>query len=478
MVTARTIASNTVFYTAALTLQKIISFAYFSYLARSLGAVLTGKYFFALSIAAVVIAVLDIGLTPVLTREASHEEGSAFSIANQVLTLKFILAILFLAVAIPTIYLVLPDTVTQHLLIIAFVIAFFDSMSMALYGAVRARQNLRFESYASVIFQVVLLILGGFAVMNGYDIRIVMGALAVASLINTLIGLGSFRSIYKRFPKFFIDRVLMRRILILAAPFAMASIFMKVYAYIDAVLLSFFLGDAAVGVYSVAYKITFAFQFIPLAFIAALYPALSYYWKHDKKNLVQSFMSSFEYLMLISLPIALGLVAVSDLVIPAVYTEAYRATIMPLNILLLSLPLLFVNFPIGSLLNACNMQTRQMWHLGITMVLNIVLNLVLIRRFGPSGAAVASSVSTLFIFILGVIVARRLLAVTFRPLVVRSLKIFLIAFFMMLIARGLTMVIDWYGAILVAGLFYVVSIFMFKIVNKADAHQFFSYLKR
>ena len=54
-VTARTIASNTILYTGALTMQKVLSFIYFSYLARSLGAELTGKYFFALSLAAIVM---------------------------------------------------------------------------------------------------------------------------------------------------------------------------------------------------------------------------------------------------------------------------------------------------------------------------------------------------------------------------------------------------------------------------------------
>ena len=60
-----------------------------------------------------------------------------------------------------------------------------------------------------------------------------------------------------------------------ALPFALAGIFTKVYSYIDTVLLSSFLGSKAVGYYSIPSKITFAFQFIPMAFSAALFPAMS-----------------------------------------------------------------------------------------------------------------------------------------------------------------------------------------------------------
>ena len=59
--------------------------------------------------------------------------------------------------------------------------------------------------------------------------------------------------------------------------FALAAIFAKIYAYMDTFLIKIFLGDEEVGFYSVAYKITFALQFIPLAFVAALYPAFSNY---------------------------------------------------------------------------------------------------------------------------------------------------------------------------------------------------------
>jgi O-antigen/teichoic acid export membrane protein len=60
-------------------------------------------------------------------------------------------------------------------------------------------------------------------------------------------------------------------------PFTLAAIFARIYSFADSIILSKLAGDTVVGWYSIAYKITFAFQFVPLALTAALYPKLSQY---------------------------------------------------------------------------------------------------------------------------------------------------------------------------------------------------------
>jgi O-antigen/teichoic acid export membrane protein len=229
--------------------------------------------------------------------------------------------------------------------------------------------------------------------------------------------------------------------------------------------LKFLVDDVAVGVYSVAYKITFAFQFIPLAFVAALYPAFSYYWKHDHDALKTSFLKGVEYLLIIALPVAFGIAALAFDLIPLIYTSEFQASILPLIVLMLSLPFLFINFPVGSLLNACHRQTRQMIHLGITMVLNVTLNLVLIPLYGPLGAAIASTLSTIFIFALGVYVAYRIINVHLVKLMAMLVKLFAIALVMAVLVIVLKQHIPWYVAIVPGALLYIGSLYVFRIVS-------------
>lgn len=65
----------------------------------------------------------------------------------------------------------------------------------------------------------------------------------------------------------------------------------------------------------------------------------------------------------------------------------------------------FLNYPVGNLLNAAHRQVRNTVHMGIALVVNVVLNLMLIPRsdiFGTYiGATIAAVVSSVVLLFLG-----------------------------------------------------------------------------
>ena len=65
------IIKNAAFMTIASVGQKIAAFAYFTIIARYIGANNTGRYFIALSFTTVFVVFVDLGLTNVLVREGA-----------------------------------------------------------------------------------------------------------------------------------------------------------------------------------------------------------------------------------------------------------------------------------------------------------------------------------------------------------------------------------------------------------------------
>ncbi|MBI4090912.1 MAG: flippase [Candidatus Komeilibacteria bacterium] len=476
--TGRTIAANTLVYSMALTVQKALSFIYFSFLARSLGADQTGKYFFALSLGGIVAGLLDIGLTPVLTREVAKDTTRAGMIASQIVTLKLIiLGIVGVAAWIFVPY-AFPETLTRHLVILGIVIAAMDSFALTFYAVIRAHQNLLYESASAIGFYIIVIALGGIAIWQRMDLRVIISVLLIAGTANMLFAWLILRKRLQVRLGILWNATLLRSIGRAALPFAVAAVFLKIYAYSDTVMIKFFIHDAAVGWYSIPYKLTFAFQFIPLAFVAALYPAFSYYWKHSKEELSAHFVRSSTYLLLIGLPIAGGIAALAPDLITTIYTDAYAPSIVPLMILICSLPLLFLNFPIGSMLNACDRQTRQMTHLGITTVFNVAMNVVLIPRYGVVGAAVASTVSTVFIFILGVYAIQRVIGISLSAFFAEASKLAASAVLMVAALVMLNRYLPWYMTIVPAGLIYAGGVYALRVVTLRDILSFVTLLKR
>lgn len=476
--TGRTIAANTLIYSIALTVQKALSFIYFSFLARSLGADLTGKYFFALSLGGIAAGLLDIGLTPVLTREIAKDTSRAGAIVSQIVTLKIMILGIVAAAAWFFVPFAFPDVLTEHLVILGLAIAVMDSFALTFYAAIRAHQNLMYESVSAIGFYVIVIILGGIALWQGMDLRLIISALCIASTANMAFAWLILKKRMQVRVGFLWDAALLKYISAAALPFAVAVVFLKIYAYSDTVMIKFFIHDAAVGWYSIPYKITFAFQFIPLAFVAALYPAFSYYWKHGKEELAAHFIRSATYLLLIALPLAGGIFTLAPDFVTAVYTNAYTPSIAPLMILICSLPFLFLNFPIGSMLNACDRQARQMTHLGITTVFNVAMNLMLIPRYGVVGAAIASTVSTIVIFILGIYAIQRVVGISLAAFFIAALKLVASAMIMVVALFMMNRYMPWYVSIAPAALLYVGGVYALRVVTIRDILSFASLMKR
>ena len=107
----------------------------------------------------------------------------------------------------------------------------------------------------------------------------------------------------------------------MSAPFAFAGIFFKLNGSVDTVMLEMMAGEKYVGWYSVAYKLTFALTVLPGAFATSFYPAMSHYFVHDKSRLAHLFERAMFYLILVSLPIAVGSGILSETIIVYFYVR-------------------------------------------------------------------------------------------------------------------------------------------------------------
>jgi len=194
-------------------------------------------------------------------------------------------------------------------------------------------------------------------------------------------------------------------------PFALFAISQRLYLYLDSVMISILANYHQVGVYQIAFKIIFALQFLPMAFTASLYPAMSSYWLHNREQLVSSFERAVNYLIIISLPIIGGVIALDDKIVDLF--KAGDEAIWPLRISILALFFIFVNFPIGSLLNACDRQRRNLSFMVIVTVISVSVNFLLIPRWGAIGASMTVLLTNAIMFLLGISEVKRI--ITYNP---------------------------------------------------------------
>lgn len=477
MVTAGRIAKNTTYLTSAIVVQKILAFIFFTLIARMAGVENLGKYTFVLSFTTIFSTFIDTGLTPVLIREVAKAPHYARKYLGNIITVKIFLGIFLYAVVISSSFILGHDRLTRELLFIASAIMVMDSFTLSFYGIFRALQKLKIESIGMIGSEVVVVIVGIAALFLKWPLHALVGAVLCGSFFN--FGL-SFWQVAKNklVPRFQFDRKFIKATFLIAIPFALSGIFTRLYGSLDTVLLSHMVSDAAVGLYSVANKFAFSLQFIPMAFIAAIYPAMSHYYMHSREKLRRTFENALLIMGVTGIPIAFGIFSIAREIIFMFYGREYGPSILALQILIFSLMFIFLQFPIGSLLNACDKQKLNMSLMGITAVLNIVLNLLLIPPFEHTGAAVAFLISYSFLFTSGFIAARRTIDFDFLGLTLRFAKLIVAGGIMAIAVLLVKPYTNIFFDMIIGAAVYIAALFITRSVDIKEACYFVSMIRR
>ncbi|MBI2436354.1 MAG: flippase [Candidatus Magasanikbacteria bacterium] len=405
---SNSVAKNTAFLTIASILQKVISFVYFAIVARNIGAEGTGKYFFALSFTTIFVIFVDLGLTSVLVRETAKAREKLQTFFSSILFVKIFLALLTYMCALVVVNMLGYEISTKQLVYIAGITMLFDSFHLTLYGVLRSLGDLKWEAIGIIVSQLLTLILGTIFLYMKLPLIYLMIAFLIPSMLNAVFAYLVTNIKYGLQFKPVYHKDILKYIIPIVIPFALAGIFGRVYSYIDSIILSKVAGDIVLGWYSIPYKIAYAFQFIPLALVAVLYPRFSEHFAHDKARLHYIFHQGFKYLLLVSFPIAVGIFLLSRDIILILFTEEYINSIIPLQILIIGLVFSYINFLCGALLNACNKQVTQTTFIGLVMLINIVLNIVLIPQYGAIGASISALGGNMIMTLCGLFVVPRI----------------------------------------------------------------------
>lgn len=383
-----TIGKNAAWLMAATTINKLIAFLTFYAVARLTGPTITGTFFFSISVTSIFVILADLGMTPVVIRAISGNRDDGSRLLSAALRLKALL--IPVAIVASLAYAVFTPrssaTIVATVAVACFVLS-ADSIHLVLYGALRGKRNLKPEALGMLVGQIFTASGSLGAVFLGFGSIGLAFALFLGSAWNVLWALRQMRifSIPIAMPT---TRVDYRRLILESVPFGIAGISVKLYSYVDSLFLHAFHGPIAVGMYAVAYKLTYALQFLPITFTAALYPALAELWsRHEREKLHATFLGSMRLLAAIGFPATAGLSALADPLLPLVAGEAYRAAIPTFRILPWVLLPIFMDFPVGALLNATHRAHLKTVAMVATMFLNIALNMFLVPIYGSVGAA-------------------------------------------------------------------------------------------
>lgn len=389
------ILKNSLWLIGSEVVAKLVLFFVVILLARHLGAEGYGKLQFALSFAGVFGMFMDLGMNSLVVRELSRMKERFAVFVPNVIFLKLVLFVASIIIMSGILILVGKPAQIIILSVMACFYYFFYSLIDFLRCVYQAFERMHLQALSRLFYCIILgagvalLVfkkVGVIAIMAGYVFAI--AATSVFSFILMCRKIGSFQ--------LKIDTAFIRQLLKVVFPFTIISVIAIINLRIDIIMISFFMGDKAVGLYSVAANLLTAVMFVPSYFVASLSPSLNRFFKTDVRKLLVMFKSVFWLMLLLGVVGGLVLLVVAKPVLLVLFGAEYSTSVPVLQILSVSFFLSFVLFSLGSVCVAIDRQKMYASVIAVSVLINIVMNYLLIRSIGISGAAVATIIAQLF----------------------------------------------------------------------------------
>lgn len=198
----------------------------------------------------------------------------------------------------------------------------------------------------------------------------------------------SFNYFQRNFSYFII-----KNIIIESWPLLLSSLLISIYVKIDQIMIKNFLGDYEVGQYAVAARISEAWYFVPVAITSSLYPSIVNSKERDPIEYKKRSRDLYSLMVYISLPVSLIFYIMSDKIVIKLYGEEYYSSSGVLKIHIWASVFVFIGMASSRWLLTERLQVYSTLNTFIGALSNILLNWLLIPKYGIQGAAWATLIS-------------------------------------------------------------------------------------
>lgn len=387
--TRQTVAKNTFWLAVSNVGGRLLRAIVIIYAARILGASEWGIFSYAISLVTFLTIFTDVGISPILVREASKlrdkpEERSGL------LSTSFVLKSVFLAVGILVIILVTPqlgiNEAVKVILPIAILILIFDALRELGFSFVRAMEKMEWEAALYLATNTAIVAFGFIFLKTAPTVS----SFAYAYALGTGLGMTATIFVLRKYLSGILTKFSFRtakQILASGWPFAISAVLAVLLVDTDILIVGWLRSTTEVGLLSAAQRIVQLFYILPGVLSVSLLPSFARLAGKDNEKLRVVANKALSFIYALAVPLAFGGVILGKEIILFIFGGDYIGGSLAFQLLIATI---IINFPTAVLTNltfAFNKQRQLTIYAAIGGISNVLLDFLLIPRFGISGSA-------------------------------------------------------------------------------------------
>jgi len=285
---------------------------------------------------------------------------------------------------------------------LAISLPFFNAINLIVnifLGFIKPKYKVVIDNF---IHPMVKLILISLLFLLGVRLSGVIWATVLTAIISTI---SCFWILFKQFPELKDNHVIIEqsKLISFAMPIYGESLLNYIIYWIDILLLGYFASSAAVGIFGIIIRLTMVLVFIQYSFNAIFSPMISEFFGRDEKHKIESlFKLQTRWSVTVTLPLLLLIILFPDQIMQ-VFGENFQEGALALIVMSVGR---FFDAAIGT----CGMMLMMVGkpkvntiNSLIILIIKVVLNLLLIPKFGLLGAAISCSSTVVLLNLMRVI---------------------------------------------------------------------------
>lgn len=273
-------------------------------------------------------------------------------------------------------------------------------------------EQFQYVTIRTLLFRLMALV-STFVFINTKDDYIVFALIGMiatvgASILN-LINIRKYIS-FKYYSNYELKKHLKPMFLLFLTGFAIA-----IYTNINTTMLGFLRTDMDVGYYNTAVRIKAISLSVVTSLGVVLLPRLSYYIQHNMQAEFHTVLKkSVNFVMLVALPAVIFCVLFAKEMILVLAGHAYMEAILPLQIIIFTVLLAGLTNVLGNqILLSLKKEGKLLISVVLAAIVSVVLNIMLIPKFGATGAAISTTIAELLVLIIQCVFLKNYLKVLF-----------------------------------------------------------------
>lgn len=390
--TRQTVIKNTIWLLVSEFGMRILKFTIFIYATRKLGASEWGLFSYAFAIVGIFSLFSDLGINAVILKEAVRNNILKTYYISTGFFIKLFLSI-FSSLVLLVLLLSLPaEHGLNNLIPLITFLLFIDALREFGFSLNRAFEKMEIEAFSRIGTTILLIILSFILLSKESSAKNLFYAYIYSSIVGTFIMYFSLKTqiknIYSNFKKELINKIWKE-----SWPIGLATGLGSLMINTDTIILGWFESTKQIGIYSTAQKLNQVVFLFPVLISVAMLPALARFANNNITEMRKKVLKIINYSFIVTIPIFIGCMLLGEYIFLILFGHEYTESVLIFKIMSVTILTLVPSSIISNAMFAEGTQKNMIKFVFTSLILNIILCLISIPKYGIIGAAFSMSIS-------------------------------------------------------------------------------------